>query len=114
MANTGSTKTRRTNTTTPAPVPYLKMLTSGPFWALQAAVCGYAWVAYIMLTLTPSYLHNIQNVSYSIVRISRDPYEVMIAERRHTPNNADMTGPIKINPSLPAEQKSSEQHLKGE
>ena len=85
MANTGSTKTRRTNTTTPAPVPYLKMLTSGPFWALQAAVCGYAWVAYIMLTLTPSYLHNIQNVSYSIVRISRDPYEVMIAERRHTP-----------------------------
>ena len=67
VANTGSTKTRRTNTTTPAPVPYLKMLTSGPFWALQAAVCGYAWVAYIMLTLTPSYLHNIQNVSYSIV-----------------------------------------------
>ena len=45
------------------------MLRSRPFWALQAAVCGYAWVAYVMLTLTPSYLHNIQNVSYSIVRI---------------------------------------------
>ena len=45
------------------------MLRSRPFWALQAAVCGYAWVAYVMLTLTPSYLHNVQNVSYSIVRI---------------------------------------------
>ena len=70
MANTSSrkrSKKRRKSTTPPTPVPYSKMLTSPPFWALQAAVCGYAWVAYIMLTLTPSYLHNIQNVSYSIV-----------------------------------------------
>ena len=47
--------------------PYLKMMASRPFWALQAAVCGYAWVAYVMLTLTPSYLHNIQDVPYSMV-----------------------------------------------
>ena len=72
LANTSSrkkSKRRRKSTAPPAPVPYSRMLRSRPFWALQAAVCGYAWVAYVMLTLTPSYLHSIQNVSYSIVRI---------------------------------------------
>ena len=72
VANTRSGRKSRKKASPPAPVPYMKMLTSRPFWALQAAVCGYAWVAYIMLTLTPSYLHNIQNVSYSMVRKSRD------------------------------------------
>ena len=52
------------------PLPVKKVLTSAPVWAALCGLVGFAWLAFSAMTLTPTYLDRIQNVSVDIV-ISR-------------------------------------------
>ena len=48
--------------------PYLKMLSSLPFWATMLTHSGSDWVYYTLLSVTPTYLSNIQN--YALEEVS--------------------------------------------
>ena len=49
------------------PLPVKKVLTSAPVWAALCGLVGFAWLAFNAMTLTPTYLDRIQNVSVDIV-----------------------------------------------
>ena len=49
------------------PLPWKKVLTSAPVWAAVCGLVGFAWLAFNAMTLTPTYLDRIQNVSVDIV-----------------------------------------------
>ena len=51
------------------PLPWRKVLRSAPVWAALCGLVGFAWLAFNAMTLTPTYLDRIQNVSVDIVRI---------------------------------------------
>ena len=50
------------------PLPWKKVLRSAPVWAALCGLVGFAWLAFNAMTLTPTYLDRIQNVSVDIVR----------------------------------------------
>ena len=49
------------------PVPWLDVLRSRAVWAIQGAMLSFLWVQFSMMTLTPTYLDSIQNVSIDLV-----------------------------------------------
>jgi hypothetical protein len=40
-------------------VPYKKIATSMPFWAILVAHCGQNWGFYMLLTQLPTYMKNV-------------------------------------------------------
>ena len=49
------------------PVPWLDVVRSRAVWAIQGAMLSFLWVQFSMMTLTPTYLDSIQNVSIDLV-----------------------------------------------
>ena len=49
------------------PLNWLDVLKSKAVWAIQGAMLSFLWVQFSMMTLTPTYLDSIQNVSIDIV-----------------------------------------------
>ena len=60
---------REPRTANVPPLPWRKVVRSAPVWAALCGLVGFAWLAFNAMTLTPTYLDRIQNVSVDIVRI---------------------------------------------
>ena len=54
------------------PAPYLEIIKTKGFWAIQLSLLGSAWGNYTMMTSTPLYLNNVQHFSLSTVNRARE------------------------------------------